>query len=54
MAARDITSQEKIETRDGTYLKYHTIHRMSRQVPSTSQVESWVAQAKELPRVVNH
>lgn len=25
-----------------------------RQVPSTSQVESWVAQAKELPRVINH
>jgi len=24
------------------------------QVPSASQVESWVAQAKELPRVVNH
>jgi len=25
-----------------------------RQVPSESQVESWVAQAKELPRVINH
>ena len=25
-----------------------------RQVPSASQVEAWVAQAKELPRVINH
>ena len=25
-----------------------------RQVPSLSQVESWVAQAKELPRVITH
>jgi predicted flap endonuclease-1-like 5' DNA nuclease len=25
-----------------------------RQVPSESQVESWVAQAKELPRVINY
>lgn len=25
-----------------------------RQVPSASQVETWVAQAKELPRVIHH
>lgn len=25
-----------------------------RQVPSTSQVESWVAQAKDLPKVITH
>lgn len=25
-----------------------------RQVPSVSQVETWVAQAKELPRVIHH
>jgi len=25
-----------------------------RQVPSASQVEAWVAQAKELPRVINY
>ena len=25
-----------------------------RKVPTTSQVEDWVAQAKELPRMVNH
>ena len=28
--------------------------KLVRQVPSASQVESWVAQAKELPRVVTH
>lgn len=28
--------------------------KLVRQVPSLSQVESWVAQAKDLPRVVTH
>ncbi len=28
--------------------------KLVRQVPSVSQVESWLAQAKELPRVVHH
>jgi predicted flap endonuclease-1-like 5' DNA nuclease len=47
-------AQRKPENLQAKMLEVNEEKNLVRKVPSVSQVEDWVAQAKELPRVIKH
>lgn len=47
-------AQRNVANLQAKMVEVNEAKNLVRQVPSLSQVESWVAQAKELPRVITH
>lgn len=47
-------AQRKAENLHAKIVEVNTEKNLVRKLPTLSQVEDWVAQAKELPRVVTH
>jgi len=47
-------AQRNAENLHAKMVEVNEAKNLVRQVPSASQVEDWVAQAKELPRVITH
>ncbi len=47
-------AQRKPENLQAKMMEINTEKNLVRKVPAVSQVEDWVAQAKELPRVIKH
>lgn len=47
-------AQRKPENLHAKMEEVNTAKNLVRKIPALSQVESWVNQAKELPRVINH